>query len=361
MADSRAATGLRVQQWDDKFFVEYIQKNLFSRYFGKDENSIIQVKEDLTKKRGDRLTYALVNKLVNDATTGSDTLEGNEEDMVSRSHRLTVNKRRNAVRISEMEEQKSALSLRNAARRTLMDWSMEDTRDQVIAALASINGVAYGAATETQKDAWLVDNADRVLFGALKSNNSSNDHSASLSNVDNTDDKFSPTTLSLMKRLALQASPKIKPITVDGGKRFYVAFAGNRTFRDFKDNATIQQAQREVVLRMQNIKLFEGGDQEWDGIIVHEVDDIPVYANVGASGTTDVSPVYLCGAQAIGLGWAKRWRSAIEKFDYGDKYGTAMEAIMGIEKLNFGSGSDDTDDLKQHGVVTGYFAAVDDS
>lgn len=360
MADSRAATGLRVQQWDDKFFVEYIQKNLFSKYFGKDENSIIQVKEDLTKKKGDRLAYALVNRLTNNAVTGSDTLEGNEEDMTSRSHRLTVTKRRNGVRTSEIEEQKSAISLRNAGRRSLMTWSMEDTRDQVIDALGSINGVAYASASESQKDAWLVDNADRVLFGAAKSNNAANDHSAALAEIDNTADKFSPDTLSLMKRLALQANPKIKPITVDGGKRYYVAFAGNRTFRDFKDNTTIKQAQREVSVRMQNVKLFEGGDQEWDGIIVHEVDDIPVYSGVGAGGI-DVSPVYLCGCQAVGLGWAKRWRSAVEKFDYGDKYGTAIESIMGIEKLNFGTGADDTDDLKQHGCVTGYFSAVDDA
>jgi hypothetical protein len=33
----------------------------------------------------------------------------------------------------------------------------------------------------------------------------------------------------------------------------------------------------------------------------------------------------------------------------------------GIEKMTFGSGSGDTDDLKDHGMVTGYFAAVADS
>lgn len=360
MADTVNAAGLRVQQWDDKFFVEYVQKSPFSRYQGTDENSIIQVKEDLTKKKGDRLTYALVNRLTNDPVTGSNTLEGNEEDMVTRSHRLTVDKRRNAIRIPEMEEQRSALDLRTAARRSLMTWSQEDSRDQVIDALGSINGVAYASATESQKDAWLVDNTDRVLFGALKSNSSSNDHSTSLGNIDNTADKLTASTLSLLKRMALNASPKIKPIQVDGGKRFFVCFAGSRTFRDLKQDAVITQAQREVMIRMQNIKLFEGGDVEWDGIIVHEVDDIPVYAGVG-NGGIDVSPVYLCGAQAIGHGWAKRWKSATKEFDYGDKFGVAIEAIMGIEKLCFGSGAADTDDLKQHGVATGYFAAVADA
>ena len=58
--------------------------------------------------------------------------------------------------------------------------------------------MAYGTASEAQKDAWLVDNADRVLFGAAKSNNSSNDHSASLANIDNTNDKLTPGAISLL-------------------------------------------------------------------------------------------------------------------------------------------------------------------
>jgi hypothetical protein len=280
--------------------------------------------------------------------------------MKSRSFRLYVDKRRNATRVAEMDVQKSAIDLRDAGRAVLLDWSMEDTRDLIIEKLGSINGTAYASASEANKDAWLVDNADRVLFGAAKANNASNDHSAALANIDNTNDKFSPTSLSLLKRMALNATPRIRPITTDGGKRFFICFAGTRTFRDFKNNATIQQAQREVGLRMQNVKLFEGGDQEWDGIIVHEIDDIPVYAGVGA-GSIDVSPVYLCGAQALGFGWAKRWKSVTETFDYGDKSGVAIEAILGIQKMTFGSGTGDTDDLKDHGVATGYFAAVDDN
>ncbi len=39
-------------------------ENRFNGEMGTDENSIIQVKENLTKKPGDRVNYALVNKLV---------------------------------------------------------------------------------------------------------------------------------------------------------------------------------------------------------------------------------------------------------------------------------------------------------
>ena len=360
MADTTAATGLTPKQWDAKYFKEYIQNNAFSRYMGSDENSIIQVKEDLTKKKGDALHYALVNRLTNAAVTGSSTLEGNEEDMDSRSHELTINQFRNAVRVSDWDEQKSSIDLRNAGRATLMDWSMEHTRDLTIAALGSINGVAYGTASEAQKDAWLADNADRVLFGAAKSNNAANDHSAALAEIDNTADKLTTGALSLMKRMATSASPKVRPIRLAGDKRFYVCFAGPQTFRDLKADSTITAAQREVSVIMQNNKLFDGGDQHWDGIIVHEVDDIGIISGAGASGI-DVAPVYMCGAQAVGAGFAKRWETKTETFDYGDKNGVAVRAMYNIEKLNFGSGAADTDDLKQHGVVTGYFAAVADS
>lgn len=122
----------------------------------------------------------------------------------------------------------------------------------------------------------------------------------------------------------------------------------------------MQQAMREVSLANQNNKLFQGGDLEWDGIIVHECDGMPTLTGVGA-GSIDVAPVFLCGAQALGMAVAKRWTSKTEQFDYGDKQGVAIEAIDGLKKMLFGSGAGDTDDLQQHGVVTGYFSGVADA
>lgn len=362
MANTDAATGLTPQEWDDKFYVEYLRNNPFAPYMGKGPTSIIQVKENLIKKNGDSLTYALVNKFSNAANDGTSKLEGNEEAGTSRSHKLTVGLRRNAFTTTEFEEQKSAIPLRNAFRDQMMEWAYEKDVERFVDELYSINGVAYASASEANKDAWLVDNADRVLFGAAVSNNSSNDHSASLANIDNTADKLTPEALSLMKRRALAASPKIKPIRIQGmNKRMFVVFAHPLCFRDLKNNATIQQAQREVSLANQNNKLFQGGDLEWDGMIIHEVDDMTTLSGVGAAGI-DVGGAFLCGAQAFGLGIAKRWESREkQETDYDNEYGCAVRSIDGLDKLTFGSGSGDTDDLKDHGVHTGYFAAVADS
>lgn len=361
MAETSAATGLTVQQWDDKFFVEHIQGNRFASEMGTSENNIIQVKEDLTKKPGDSLTYALVNRLTGAGVTDGATLEGNEEALDSRSFKLTINERAHGVRVTTWENQISSIDLRRAAKMTLKTWAMEDTRDRIIAELGKINGVAYGSASETQKDAWLVDNADRVLFGAAKGNNSSNDHSASLANIDSTNDKLTSSAASLMKRMARTASPKIRPVMSERDARYYYCvYVPSLVFRDLKNDSTIMNAQRDVSLRMQNEKLFKGGDIEWDGMIFKEIEDIAVISGVGAS-SIDVAPVYFCGAQALGYGVASRWKSVEEEFDYGRKKGCSIQEMGNFAKMTFGSGSGDTDDLKDHGVLTGYFASVADS
>jgi len=356
MADTTPATGLVVQQWDDQFFTEYLQDLPIKSMMGTDENSVIQVKEDLTKKKGDVITIALVNRLTNAAVTGTSTLEGNEEDMSSRSFDITVNKRRNAVRIAEMSEQKSAIQLREAGRAVLKDWAMEDTRDLAIAALGSINGIGFAAATEAQRDAWLVDNADRVVFGAAAA--SLTDASADFALLDTTGDLFTSAVLDAMILKAKTANPKIRPVRdLSNGRRYYVALAHPAAFKDLRDSLDTEVLAQTSV-QAEGAKLFEGGDIFWNGCIVKECDNLPVYLNLGASGTTEVTPVYLCGAQALGVAYAKRWRSRTEEFDYGDKHGIAIDGIYAVRKLLFGTGSGDTDDLKDHGVVTGFVATT---
>jgi len=362
MADTSAATGLTVQQWDDKFFTESLNANIFKPYMGTKSNSIIQVNQDLTKKPGDSITFSMVNKLSNSAVTGSNTLEGNEESVVSRSFQVTIDQYRNAVKIPVLEDQFSAIPLRNAGKDVLMDWEMELTRDKIISALGEINGVAYGSASEAQKDAWLVDNTDRVLFGAVLSNHTT-DHSAALANIDNTADKLTPGAITLMKRIAKGASPKIKPLKPRQGgvtSDSYIMYVPSLVLRDLENDSDFLQANREARNRGKLNPIFSGADYIYGNVAIVEVEDIEVLTGVGAGGI-DVAPVYFCGAQALALAWAKRPQTIEEEFDYKDKQGIGVRQWYEVAKMVFGSGSGDTDDLKDHGVVTGFFASVADS
>ena len=353
-----AATGLTVQQWDDKFFTEYVQANRFAKYFGTNENSIIQVKQDLTKKKGDSLTYALVNRLTGAGVTGTTSLEGSEEDLASRSHQLTVDKIRNGVLVAEMEEQRSAISLRNAARATLKTWIMEQTRDDIIEALHSINGTVYASAAEAARDAWLVDNADRCLFGNAIGNGGYTDHSADKATV-TSGMTMSADIVSLAKRIALSASPKIRPVTVNGDEEWFVMFVNSQQYRDLK--VDLKGENTDAGVRGKENPIFTGESILWDGVIVRHIADMSGLAEASGASSASIAPAFLCGAQAVGIGWAKRTTSKQETFDYGDKQGVAIEEIRGIDKLTFGSGSADTDDLKDNGVVTVWTASAADA
>lgn len=362
MAETYTPTGLTVQQWDERYFREYLNNNWFKQFMGTGSSKMIQVKEDLTKKPGDAVTFTLVNRLTGEAKGASETLEGNEESADLRSQKITVREYSHAVKFSKFEAQKTAIDLRQAHKDILMDWNMELDRDNIIEALGSINGVAYASASEAQKDAWLVDNTDRVLFGAAISNHST-DHSAALANVDATNDKLTPDAISLMKRIAKTANPRIRPMrakTSIGSSDSYILFAPTQMVRDLAANSTFLQANREARNRGMDNPLFTGADYVWENVFIYEIEDIPSLGAVGASSAV-VRPCYLCGAQALGIAWAMRPQTIEEDFDYKRKVGLAIKQWYKVEKLRFGSGATDTDDLKDHGVVTGYFAAAADA
>jgi N4-gp56 family major capsid protein len=358
--------GLTVQQWDDQYFTDYVNQNFFKKFMGTGQNSMIQVREDLSRKPGGSITYTLVNRLTGTAKDQNAMLEGFEEDAMLRSQEVTIREYAHAVRWKTYDEQLTAIDLRQAHKDILMTWNMELDRDLVIEALGSINGVPYATATETQKDAWLVDNADRVLFGAALSNNSTpGDHSAALANIDNTSDKLTPGALSLMKRLAKTCSPKVRPYKVKNAiekSDAYIVFAPSLVIRDLVNDTTFVQANREARQRGVDNPLFNSAEFIWDNLFIYEIEDIQVLSAVGAgSPGINVAPVYLCGAQALGQAWAKRPQTVDDTFDYGRAKGCAIKEWMKLEKLRFGSGSTDTDDPKDCGVVTGFFAAVSDS
>ena len=274
MADTRVASGLTVEQWDSKYFTEYLTENRYAGEMGTNENSIIQVKENLMKKPGDRINFALVNKLTQDAITGRAVLEGNEEDMASRSFELAVDKRRNAVRVAEIDEQYSAIGLREAGRAVLKDWSLKDTERLISKALGVMsdgtsnilmNATDIAASgNQTALDAWLSNNADRVFFGNDAYAASSGDLSAGLATLTaaTAAENLTAANISKMKFIALnKANPKIRPIRVEAnGRHYFVLYVHPLAFRDLKNDSTITQAQREVRLEMENNRLFKGGD-----------------------------------------------------------------------------------------------------
>lgn len=379
--ETTAQTGLTPQQWDDEYFVEYVRENRFNPYMGKTQNAVIQLKEDLTRKPGDRVTFAAVRAL-GGGVSGNTVLEGNEAPVDSRSMAVRVQPERNAVQITEWDEQKSAMDLREAGRDGLKTWSLELMREHIIRALKSVPNTAgvmvpWETATAAERNAWLVNNADRTLFGALAANGSSGVVATALATLDNTADKLTTATISLAKRRYFAARPRMNPTrTRKQDQEWLVLFTNPRSFRDLGQDTAMQQANRDARPRdVMDNPLFVGGSLIWDGVIIREIPemDLPaaatdtsiainggILAGQGAGGI-DVGFNFLCGAQALGVAWARRLKSTTDVRDYGFRHGVGVQEIRGIEKLMFGTGATDTANLKQNGVLTLFTAAVADA
>jgi N4-gp56 family major capsid protein len=347
MALTTVTTNLKEQVWDNAFFASYVRSNRFNRYMGTDSNAVIQIKEDLTKAAGDRIHLALITELTGAGVTGDSLLEGNEEALSQYECPITVATRRNAVAVTMNNEQFTGIDLRNAAKAQLKNWAMKKLRTDIINALGSDDGTtAYASVTEGEKDTWLAANADRVVFGDGTTAAAYTDHSADLALVTSSM-TLTKEIVSLMKATAENASPIVRPVVVGEDSENYVMFVGSGAFRDLK--ADLAQTLREAEVRGDGNPLFKDGDLMYDGVVIRKIQEIPATGTVGAT-SARLEPIYLCGAQALGVAWAQRTRSRTEERDYGFVHGVAIHEMLGVSKLMFNG--------LQHGVVTGYVAAL---
>lgn len=345
MAFTTVAAANTEELWDANFFKQYVRANRFKRYMGTDENAVIQIKEDLTKKAGDGITIPLITKLSGAGVTGNSLLEGNEEALGNYGHKIEVATRRNAVAVTDNDQQLTSIQLRDAAKPMLKLWAMEKLRTDIINALGSKSGTVYGSASEGVKDAWLVSNSDRVLFGD-GTVGAFTDHSADLLLV-TAAMKLTKEVVSKAKARAEVASPIIRPVVVGEDSENYIMFVGSGAFRDLKvDLATSLQNAQE---RGDNNPLWKDGDLMWDGVVIRKIQEIATIGTVGAS-SARLEPYFLCGAQALGVAWAQRTKSTTEVRDYGFVKGVGVHEMIGVEKLIYNG--------KDHGCLTGYVGAL---
>lgn len=362
MTDTTVSAANRVKQWSRDFFKEYVRANRFKRYMGSDENSIIQVKNDLTKKKGDAITIPLVGALDDTAgpNNGTTTLVGNEKALPNEGFQIKVGVVRDAVVVNMEEEQAAPMDILNAGKVALKTLAMRYLRTAIINALGSIRGIVYATASEAQRDDWNTDNADRILYGADIANRVAGDNSASILAITGAE-ILNRAMVSKLKRIAQDAKTVngdgIRPFTYGEDEETFVIFAGTRAYRDLKnDMATVHEQARE---RAKTNPLFTGTTSlYWDGVVIREIPEIPDLGAVGAAGAL-ISPVYLCGAQALAVAWAQTTKATIRKEDdYGFKHGVGFYELRGVEKVLW---DQDSANSKDWGVVTGFVAAAADA
>jgi N4-gp56 family major capsid protein len=374
MAITTTDSTLNIQKWRRDFWREYQRENLFAPYMGDGQDAVIHRIYEL-KDEGESITYPLVGRLKGAGQTGSATLAGNEEAMDQYGHKISIDWARHAVLLNKKEQRKSAIDQLKVVRPALMDWGMSKLRDDLVYGLANvgtvgistgqINGVTFASATAGQRNTWVSDNSDRVLFGATTANYSATFATAA-GNVNNTAGagKLSVSAVKLLKRLAKKADPHIRPLRVESGREYFVLFTGSNAFRDISADSEMINANKDARARegsaMDKNPLFQDGDLLINGVIIREVPEIDTLAVLTAMGASSINlaPVFLCGQQALGYAVGQLPAPTERKEDdYGFVKGRGVETCYGVAKIQKKLNGAAT--LKDWGVATGFFACVD--
>lgn len=369
MAETILATEQQRQSWSNKFFNERVRGSGFLPYMGAAETSIFLILADADAQNVAAINVPLFGRLKGRGVVDAEVLEGNEEDMDSFSDQVTLRWRRNGVVVPKSTSYASEIDLFNVARPALKTWAAETLRDDTIYALGSViipgalgsgaldpgthdTAVAYSSATAGQRNTYLTNNSDRMLFGVLNSNSASGNFATSLGNVDATDDKMSTLMLDVARAKAREADPQITPYMTDDGEEWFVVFVDGNGMRDLRRDPVMMAANKDAMERGKNNPLFRAGDLLWNGMIIHEEPTLRLDRKVGAGAAgIPVGVGYLCGQAAVVYGWAQQPTPRRDNLrDYGFRPGVAIEELRGQKKLSRGG--------VQNGVVSLFYASV---
>ena len=363
MAEQTISTSLQTIEFRKDFMREYVRANRLSAFSGKGTSNVICQKLG----SGPTLRHPLVTRLQGNGVSGTAMLRGNGESIGNYSWDTNPTYYRHAVEFNKEDLEKTNLALMSEARPLLLEWAMAATRDRQIQAMAAMyDGTTYAnlaSASETVRDAWLVANKARTVFGAYAAGGSAGgtDHSADLSQINATDDNFTYTQVSRMRALAENADPHIHPYQTTEEGEVYVIFAGTIPFRDLKASLLTINTSADVrgmkITANGNI-IARDGDLFYDGCIIRKVPEIETLlsdagkplATAGAS-SVRVSAAFLCGTQALVHGMGQPPDIIVDRdYDFGFRPAVAVELKEDVKKTFFNG--------IQHGMVTGYFSGV---
>lgn len=282
--------------WDERLFRDIKRSLFFTSMMGKSASDIIQLKDKLMKSKGDNITFGLRIRSTSagqsSSTTGI-TLEGNEEALTFYDDSVSLTEYGHSARVdSQLSEQRVAFDIRTEIKDFLQDWATEKI--------------------------------EKLIVSNLASSPSTNRY------IDSTGDAMTVLDIQQLRRQAILADPKIRPVRIKG-RDYYVLLCHPYALKGLKADDEFKSLNKEARERGIDNPLIQGADYIIDGVLIYEYDR----AELLQSGLVVRS--LLLGAQAGIVAWSAKPSWHEKMFDYGRKFGAAVDMLLGVKKTVFNS------------------------
>lgn len=319
-----------VKLYARKVFVEALKQTELYKFMGKDDRSVIQIVDEMSKGPGDRLTVDLRMQLTGAGVSGDGTLEGNEEALTIYTDNLLVDQLRHAVRSGgRMSQQRVPFSIREQARMGLQDWLADRMDTALFNQLAGNTGQAD--LRYTGSNATVAPSTNNIVYA----NGHASEASVASASASN---KFYLSILDAAVEKAKTNSPLIKPIKINGKDKF-VVYLHPYQVTDLRQNtATGQWLDIQKAVYQGSAKdnpIYTNALGEYNNVVLHESTRVPFV-------TAGVYRAVFAGAQAAAIGFGQnngptKFTWVEELFDYGNQLGVSGGLIWGAKKLQFNS------------------------
>lgn len=355
MAETRFATGdaLTQKKWASSLGYAIVYATELSPLIGTDENSIIHMKTELSKGKGDNVTFPLMKKLTGAGFTENEIAEGNGESLSLYSDSVTINELGHVVDIPNdgraIDSQRVAVPLRQAASRGLKNWKAE-RMSRVFFGHAcgytpeNTNGAKYNGnntITEATTNRILRVNARSTDAGLVAG------------------DEFTLEYVDYARELAetggSNAAIPINPINVRGNKKSggqdieggkYCMYLHPYQVTDLRTSTSTGQwldIQKSAMNggKISKNPIFSDAIGEYNNVILKKANQVTQGHSSGTA-DTDVRRAVLLGAQAVALGYSRNsgpttymWNE--ELIDHKRRLEVSMMCMYGMTKCVFDS------------------------
>jgi N4-gp56 family major capsid protein len=338
---------LAVRLWAKRLFVEALRETFIDRFIGTtDKNSIVQMRDELSKSAGDRITIGLRVQLQGAGTAGDNTLEGNEEALATYNDTIVIDQLRHAVRSKgKMSEQRVPFSVRQESMDGLKDWWADRIDTWFFNQACGFTAQTDVRYTGMQP----VIGPDTTHI--FRPNSKTTDESLT------TGDEMA---LIYIDRMVARAKAwqttvngvvPLRPVRYKGGEYFVMFIhpyqaAQLRTNNNQGTWADLQQKRLQGGVTGDDNPIFSGGSflGIYNGTVIHESARVTngVNSTTGAA-VTNVRRAVLCGAQSVLMATGRddtgpeKMNWVEELFDYNNQLGVAAGMIAGMKKTQFNS------------------------
>lgn len=335
-----------VKVWSAQVAVDAKKKSFWDKMTGGEDAALpVVAKTDLESGPGDEVTTVLIAKIRGKPVEGDEKLMGREKKLSNYTHKMRIDKHRQAVNCGDIMAQKRVkFDIQAQAKARLSDYIAEVYDEQCHMTACGSRGVGdeilhYPVGYGGFPNAFRAPDAAHQLVGEGQTK-------ATLTT------KMSTNTIDIAivkakKMLAIEAGrgARMEPISIDGEKSF-VHLQSPETMYDLRREVgdagwlTLEKAKAAAVGAKSPI--FQGGDAYYNGVLLTEHTTCVKFNDYGAGGATGAVRTLFMGAHAVAVTHGTKGNKGNVRFelsesdlDHGEEEVIVIRMIAGFDKPQF--------------------------